>query len=1080
MLRRFLPLMLCVVLALLVLVSRLYEVSVEEHPIWAREAASLERSAHLVPYRRGRILDRKGREWVRDEVRYEIEFVWRDFRRGHPLGNIAQLMSLTLMRPVDLEEVAGGDAALWADHLVSLSPAEIRTFGRGGELRVGGVDIAALPEKGRRGAQREERRAARAESLRFYIERLLQVDRREWRALRDLRDSDRAGESYASLVAGLRQEDGESTNAATQRLRRELRMRVDRSLQYLDELGQLVDWSDVYAADEVMPPTTLERVVQILDVAREESENLAADRLFAIAAGFPASQLSLASLRLLDLEWLKKCLYWDEPRIESWRVRRGGQFAQQVPSYVAGYVFARMQLADGEQANRVLDALAHEFVDPSDRPDPRKALVLPWQRADHLRILSELDDALEAPIDSVWLDTPVLPVQDPSLRKAGLAGLDLLDACLQPDEVRYGGLAARQDLSEALLQLPGVRQRRTDWKPGELEPVEQVLLAWNDRLETRVEQIFEDLPQPVRFDSDAIRAALEDRDHVIKDMSSRPMRFSRNPSQEMVHHVERYHQDYAGLQVKSVRSRAAAAEAWVANDDPEHPERLLAGNLIGKVRSPKLVSLLERGAQERQAQEILRQVELDEADREFVVEAAAESFLPSQTVGGSGIEGYFDPELRGRNGFREVVGLEETHGKSGRRPLYQAPQDGQDLTLTLDMDLQEAAEFVINHPEPPPAGEIKYDPEWLRFPVGAIVAIRVDGEVLAAASAPVVTDDGAPHQDGQRKLAIERTLRMPTFQPPGSILKPLVAAWALEYLGLNPGQPRVICKETTTTKKKPGAGWGAVGCHAYYGHSTAEHAQAGQPDIDLETAIRVSCNTYFAQLGETLYDEHEFQKMLAAFGLGKRTGILNFGLEGRGGWLEEFDYKPLEAYTPIQRQRLGNGLSHIVATPMQMARAYAGLATGRLPEIHVVERIGDQALPPHFDSLPIAEHNLAVVRHAMEAVVEKSGGSAHSKGLSEADLGFRFVCKTGSADYIAEGEVPDFNQFNLASGGEGVWHNGVRKHTWVAGWFPAEDPKVVVVAYIHDTSTTSSHGAVYVMAQFLRHPAVRAYLEGAQ
>jgi len=158
MLRRFVPLMLCVVLALLVLVARLYEVTVEEHSIWAREAASLERSAHLVPYRRGEIQDRNGKAWVTDQVSYEIEFVWRDFRRGHPLGNIAQLMSLTLMRPVDLLEVSGGDAALWADHLVSLAPDEIREFARGGELQVGGVQIAALPDDLARDEVRQERR----------------------------------------------------------------------------------------------------------------------------------------------------------------------------------------------------------------------------------------------------------------------------------------------------------------------------------------------------------------------------------------------------------------------------------------------------------------------------------------------------------------------------------------------------------------------------------------------------------------------------------------------------------------------------------------------------------------------------------------------------------------------------------------------------------------------------------------------------------------------------------------------------------------------------------------------------------
>ena len=531
MLRRFAPLMLCVVLAYLVLVSRLYEVSVEEHPVWAREAVALERSAHRVPHRRGKILDREGRVWVQDQLRYEVEFVWRDFRRGHPLGNIAQMMSLTLMRPVDLAEVAGGDAALWADHLVSLAPDEIREFARGGALGVGGVEIPALPEKGRRDRRREERRPARAEALRFYVERLLQVDRKEFRELRDLWDSDRAGEPYAQLVAGLRRRDGETDSAASMRLRRELRERVDRSLLHLEELGQLVDWPALLGEGMELGSTPLDRVVRVLDSAREESENQAADRLFRIAAGFSAGQLELANLEVLDLEWLKKCLYWDGPRLRGWLEQRGGRYAENVERYVAGYVFARMQLAQGALSDRVLDALAHEFVLPEDRPDPRQELVLPWRRAQRLRVLDALPTMLEEEVPEGWIGPAVLPIQDGGhwdrlVREGTLLKSDVLDKMLSYDDEWFGGRLEREQVVRELLALPGQGARRTDWKDGELAPVENVLLAWDARLQKRVGDILAQLPQPVRFDLEAVRQALEDRDHVIKDMSSRPMGFN--------------------------------------------------------------------------------------------------------------------------------------------------------------------------------------------------------------------------------------------------------------------------------------------------------------------------------------------------------------------------------------------------------------------------------------------------------------------------------------------------------------------------------------------------------------------------
>jgi cell division protein FtsI/penicillin-binding protein 2 len=49
----------------------------------------------------------------------------------------------------------------------------------------------------------------------------------------------------------------------------------------------------------------------------------------------------------------------------------------------------------------------------------------------------------------------------------------------------------------------------------------------------------------------------------------------------------------------------------------------------------------------------------------------------------------------------------------------------------------------------------------------------------------------------------------------------------------------------------------------------------------------------------------------------------------------------------------------------------------------------------------------------------------------------------------------------------------LRKHTWVVGFFPVEQPRYVLVVYLHDVSETASHTAVYLAAQFLKTAAVR-------
>jgi cell division protein FtsI/penicillin-binding protein 2 len=79
-------------------------------------------------------------------------------------------------------------------------------------------------------------------------------------------------------------------------------------------------------------------------------------------------------------------------------------------------------------------------------------------------------------------------------------------------------------------------------------------------------------------------------------------------------------------------------------------------------------------------------------------------------------------------------------------------------------------------------------------------------------------------------------------------------------------------------------------------------------------------------------------------------------------------------------------------------------------------------------------------------------------------VGVAIAAKTGSADITSRDTRNDDAR------------NIVRKHTWIAGWVPADEPRLVFVVFVHDTMTTSSHGAVYVAQALLIQPEVRAWL----
>jgi cell division protein FtsI/penicillin-binding protein 2 len=174
---------------------RMFEIQVGEHRFWALEAARLVHSGREIPYRRGEVKDARGQVLARDKDTHHLVLVYRDFRRGHPLGQIAHGRSVLMGRPVALRD-AEANLLDWGAELVSLRPADLAAFADGEPLALGSLVVPASDDP------RAENRRRRALDAGFYAKRLLPLSPRQLRSLEKLaRDKEGKELAFVDLAA---------------------------------------------------------------------------------------------------------------------------------------------------------------------------------------------------------------------------------------------------------------------------------------------------------------------------------------------------------------------------------------------------------------------------------------------------------------------------------------------------------------------------------------------------------------------------------------------------------------------------------------------------------------------------------------------------------------------------------------------------------------------------------------------------------------------------------------------------------------------------------------------------------------
>jgi len=385
----------------------------------------------------------------------------------------------------------------------------------------------------------------------------------------------------------------------------------------------------------------------------------------------------------------------------------------------------------------------------------------------------------------------------------------------------------------------------------------------------------------------------------------------------------------------------------------------------------------------------------------------------SSEIGKEGLENYYEKYLKGTPGILEVE--VDSHGRQQRQLSQTNPLPGNNLTLSLNADLEEEITQVLG-------AEV----ESLNSPAGAMVALNPqNGQILAIASFPTYDNNiftSKEIDEAYQKIANDP--QKPMFNraisgtyPSGSIIKPVIASAGL--------QEGVITEKTTINDP----GEIKVGSWTY--PDWASHGL-----VDVRKALAVSCNVFFYSvaggwekikgLGIGKLDEY-----LLKFGYGAQTGIDLPG-EAKGlvpdpAWKEKNKH---EIWYLGDTYHLGIGQGDFLITPLQMTMATAAIANGgELLKPQLISKItnkdGQVILEPKKEVIRsnfIDGINIQIVREGMRQAV--TDGSARALGSLEVAV----AAKTGTAQFGSEGKT----------------------HAWMAAFAPYNNPEIAIVALIEE------------------------------
>jgi penicillin-binding protein 2 len=399
-------------------------------------------------------------------------------------------------------------------------------------------------------------------------------------------------------------------------------------------------------------------------------------------------------------------------------------------------------------------------------------------------------------------------------------------------------------------------------------------------------------------------------------------------------------------------------------------------------------------------------------------------YRANEVVGKAGLEARLERHLRGRAGGRNVV--VDVQGREVDRIDEVHPVKGGRVVLTLDLDLQRAAESAFKNADPE-------KPDHM----GAIVVVDTrNGDVLAMASHPTYDPNSFA---GGIDSATWKQLTTDSWRPlrnraisgqyaPGSTYKAIVAAAGLQAGIIQAGRTE-YCSGTYRLGRSTYHCW----------------RRGGHGEVDLAKAMEQSCDVYFYALGVELGIDR-LAVTARSFGFGRRTGI---GIAGeREGIVPDKEWKRRargREWIKGETVSAAIGQGYNLQTPLQLALAYAAIANGGdLYAPRIVDRLEtwdgrlvEQSVRRAPRRVEVDPAHLAQVRAALTQVVHAERGT----GIRARVDGMRVAGKTGTTQVVSLRAVEKFkNPDDIPI--------KFRDHAWFAAFAPADEPEIAIAVFV--------------------------------